>query len=268
MRPMIVGLVSLCALAQGLRVAVPKEEVAAPRFQAEPQYRISDTPLKLYRDITTGDPTVRARALGNLLGEPESEYMMPQPPDITLRSVNLDDDAEPENLLSLNLLYGPTILCVADRKSDGWYIVGKLVYWWHWDPATAEHAFELHLPFIVFRETGGGTGLSETTAKIYRLWQGKLYETAGIETNLEAFVYGSQPPQTKTIEKRITFEDLSFSWWPALRVIGTERIDFQAEGKSKPTRNPIVRQRCDAFQWVPQSFSFEKSERAGKELCK
>ncbi len=129
MRLLGLGVVSLCAIAQSLRVATAKEEVIAPRFKAEPQYRIGDAPVNLYRDVVSGDATLRARALGNLFARPDTDYMMPNPPDITLRSVNLDDDPEPENILIIHMPYGPTIVFVADKKNDGWYIVGRFHYW-------------------------------------------------------------------------------------------------------------------------------------------
>src|SRR5690348_5068968 len=106
MRLAVVTLISVCALAQGLRVAVPKEIIEKPRFKAEPQYKLNDTPVNIYRDITAGDVTLRARALRDLYGNIEREYTMSSPPDITLRSVNLDDDSESENILILHMPFG------------------------------------------------------------------------------------------------------------------------------------------------------------------
>lgn len=204
----------------------------------------------------------------DLLGLDAAPEGTATPPDITIRCLNLDEDPEAECVFILHLGPSPaSIFLVSDHKSDGWYVVGQFGYWWHWKQDDAEHFVELHPPYILVREIGGGTGVAGTDAKVYRLWRGALYKTIGFEERGYAAVYGTSPLQTRTVENQIKFCDLNFSPWGGLTLRGWEETSF-TNAAGKEVRKAVTTKSCSAYEWVPATFSFERTTRATKEACR
>lgn len=195
---------SIGCIAQHIGVAVSAERVLKPKFAAEPQRKLGQIPLLTFRDVVSGEPSARTRALGQLLGKDPTEIDMPAPPDTSIRCVNLDEDPESECILQLNLPFAlGSVLLIADRKADGWYIVGQFGYSWHWNADTAVHFAEVRSPYILVRDIGGGTGAATTMLSLYRLWRGSLYKTVSLEESRYTTAYGTTPLQTRTTEIRL-----------------------------------------------------------------
>jgi len=251
-----------------------EEQIGIPRQAPEPRRKLSKPPLELFNEVVSGAPATRLKSLAEFVGEDILQEYVDIGHDAQIRAIQLDDDPEPEFIAIFHFQFQTRVI-VADSTPEGWNIVGQFKYWYHWNADEAEKIVEVHPPFILIRESNGGTGIFEMTVHVYRLWKGRLYKTLELEESSDITMWGD-PDHTRTITKRdIQFETGDFSLWttkplderhplPWLRVNTEERTTFNGSdaGKSHPVLS------CDGYEWIPESFEFKITKKATETVCK
>jgi len=237
----------------------PAETVGRLKAEPEPRRKLSRDPLEFVQDLVSPVAARGARAFSELTGSQMTEDAAPVP-NSNFRAVNLDGDPDLEYVFTL--LHGgitpSSSVVVVDRGADGWYAVGTFRYWWHWNAEDTERMVEVHAPFLLVRDIEGGSGLSETRVKIFRLWQGRLFKT--FEAEEEATSGGAG--LDRKLQSRIHFREAGFPLGTGLEVRNDETTS-SAETRWRPVR----RRSCTGYAWVPRSFSFEASAMATREFC-
>jgi hypothetical protein len=185
-----------------------------------------------------------------------------------LRSLQLDEDDELEYLFIIQGGPPPTsILIVANRESGSWYGVGRFDYWWHWNEEEAERLVEVHAPFLLIRETNGGSGISSTVARIYRMHNQRLHKTFEVEESSDSSRYGTHPLEVHTMSRDIRIRQNEITPW-LVEVRQTHTIAFIDPDKDGDVKPQTTRRSCEGYEWVQGTFSFEPTKRAKSAVCK
>ena len=254
---------------QTLRTQIPVEQLGTPREAPEPTRKLTRHPQELFNVILSANPETQLQSLSELVGEDLSQESIEVGSDAQIRAVQLDDDPEPELIVVVHVEYPPhTRIVVTDRTPEGWNVVGNFNYWYFWDRESAEKALEVHLPFIIVRETSGGSGLLMVTATLFRLWKGKLYKTVELEESMEVrTIIGSRPPRGEREQTQIDFLwEGSFRW--KIRIRTEKETTFIDVDRGETVGAPVISRWCLGYEWVPATFSFELTQSATQALCK
>ena len=243
-------------------VCLQSQTAVHPRYPAAPSRLLSRDPLALVRAILGGEVRVRNAAMNEVF-----DFRVPLEdgtlkPDLTVNAVQLDEDSEFEFVMTVHV--GPpglSAVVIVDRGADGWRANGNSGYRWHWDPNTAEQVVELHPPFVMVRETGGGTGIWSTDATLFRLWRGRLYKTFAVTEGREATRYGTDPLETVLETAKLTISQHEIG-------VRTEKTSLFTDGNGKQVRKPLTKSECKAYRWNLPTLTFEPDAKVTEVLCR
>ena|SRR5581483_3753548 len=135
-RPLVFVLSFAQMFGQDAAVALKQRSIGTPTtMQPEPQRELKRTPLSRYSDL-----------LGTDGGTLEDSTPVP---DATLRAVELDNDNEPEYILTLRSVVPlESTVLVMDCVDHRWRVIGQFRYWYVWDAEKALDAGATWLPKI------------------------------------------------------------------------------------------------------------------------
>ena len=242
----------------------PQEQIGTPREAPDPTRPLPKHPLELFNEILSDTREVRERSLVALVGDLLHPTDFAEIPDSQIRAVQLDEDPELEFVLIFHQVPWASHVLIADKGPQTWNLVGQFHYYWHWDWRTAEKIAEVHSPFVLVRDATGGSCMYQNPASLYRLLNGKLYKTIEILEADYHCVVGT--PTSVTTNKHIQFRREHFSPWMAIEV-RTEQTTSRFD-KSQWIEQPSVGgETCEGYEWIPESFTFELTDKATQALC-
>ena len=251
--------------------ASPLEIAVKPKAEPEPRRKLPQSPDELYREIMSEDRQTKAAGLSGLLGKDVSsdDIYDPQPPRASIQAVQLDEDPDLEYIITLTDQMYEDCAIVADKSPDGWYAVGRTCEDSGWVPDDSGPMVEVRRAFVILRSFGHGTdGLQETYVGVYRMWKGRLYRTFEHVEKLHASQLaepGKPRPDIDT-SARIIFHDLASH--PEIEVRAKETTTQVYNNTGEPLPPPTTTNSCDGYEWVPATFSFERTDNATKAFCK
>jgi hypothetical protein len=235
--------------------------VGTPVTKPEAHRELNRTPLSLFNDLLSPDGAARARALDELLdtnlGNPSAVQ------EATLRAVNSGTDNEPEYILTLRFVVPlESIVLVMDCVNHRWRVAGQFTYSYVWNAENAEHFIEVHGPFILIRDFGGGTGVVSTMLRLYRFWNGALYRV--VELSEHALFWQARGPgvATESTDATVLFREARFSPEAVLEVRTENRTTF------RDARTPETKRSCKGYEWQAASFSFRPTARSTSAVCR
>ncbi len=256
-------LAAMVVSGQSLGVQRLEEPTASPTTKPLPRRFVGVHPVTIFSGLLSSSEEQRKIALQQL-GE---EYMYAtEPIQARLAAVNLDPDPELEYVL---IATGATHLSMAyvfDQDDRGWWVAGEFPYGYHWNPNEAERFVELReivwygRKDIVVRDTGGGTGILETSLSIYRMHNGLLYRIFETTEDREASILGTS--MTEHEHRDISFPE-HYTGDPAFLVSRYQKRTEFAE-HARPDRKISS---CSAFRWDAVSFVFVEDKAAAKFQC-
>jgi hypothetical protein len=232
--------------------------LGTPVRKAEPRRGLKRSPQELFRDFFDKDDAVRTRAMNELTGSSLDGFWPVS--DATLRAVDLNEDGRHEYIILLHSRLESDVF-VIDGDPGKWQIIGHFNFSHHWNAEDAERLVEVHAPFILIRDFGGGTGVTSSAVRLYRCWKGALYQV--FEMTEYAHFWEARAPgvASDTTEVRILFRGESFSEEPVLEVRRTDTTEFI------DLRRPRQKVSCKGYEWAAASFSLQSTARATNALC-
>lgn len=242
--------------------------IISPKAPPEPRRKLPQSPQELYQEIMSDDRQTKARGLSGLVGRYiSSDDFYGKLPEASIQAVQLDNDAEPEYIVTLFDEIHDDCGMVADKAPDGWYLVGETCEQHYWVPLDSGPIVDVHGPFVILRNFGHGTDkFQETTVGVYRLWNGQLYKTFQQVEKMHYRIYGD-PLFIVDAEANIVFHDIEST--SAIEVRNKETKTLFDSYKQQTVGDPIpAPSTCEGYEWVPATFSFERTDNATKAFCK
>jgi hypothetical protein len=226
--------------------------------------RITSDPLTIFRELLSPSEEERRRAYHAIRWDVDDETSPPV--DARLYATNLDADPDLEYILIVRGEFDQSAAYVFDRQQDGWWEVGQFSCWWHCFADQAERLIELReivwygRKDIIVREQGGGTGLTETTLSIYRLYEGRLYRVFQTTEDRDEGVIGGG---SITQHRRIEFPE-SDPNEPKFLVV---HYDKETESDAGEGKKRAETHSCTTYRWDAVKFTFVADKAAVDKLC-
>ena len=244
-------------------VVAPAEKIGKPKASPEPSRKLPKSPIELFSEVTSDDAQTRERGMKDLVDGELEMGDNDRPPQARIEAVQLDDDPELQYVLVVHNIFPSTsYVIIADKTSDGWHAVGTFEYSYMWDELIASNVVQIQPPFVLVKESTGGSGFFTLTASIYRLWEGRLYKT------LELGEHAEDGGHFFHSDAKIEFRWAGFLPWSEPWIALEVRTDETEIPEDRPNDQPRSTHSCDGYEWVPATFSFVRTARATQALCK
>ncbi len=250
------------------------------------------SPASIVNDLRSKDEILRFKALV-LLGVPENLARIPtmsnatpsvvtgsqvvKPEQIELRYAALGSDETQQAVIAAEVTASYAFAAVAVPKGDGWERIATSSCWCKYDGDDVLDSFVAFArapdPMtglvgrfeLIFRASGGGTGIYDQDEVHFRLYRGDLKAVMSFVSRVSGVSYGNVGPPHLTIERRWFNSNLPI---PVL-------VEGSGESANSPTvdlfigglQDRYVRHiTCKTFRWNLKSFRYEPI--SGPNPCK